>query len=290
MIMAYIKGMKNKKKNLKLILYIAAFSALVGSAFCLRESLALTQKALPVKPVKAYSISQKALNASEVYAQNKQSVVMIEGLMEVKEKGVVRSQEIIASGIILSADGLILTNAHVIEPGFSYTVKLQSSSDRYPARVIRVSHELDLALVKIELDTKGMSVVLGDSSRLVMGQDVVAIGNPLGFESSVSKGIISGLERSVESDILRSGYIQSDVLIAPGSSGGALFTMQGECVGVSEILAGGISFFIPINKAITWAKGEVVPKPSSLPGKRPKFNLLNPRIDYPRLDLLWKRV
>ncbi|MCL6548128.1 MAG: trypsin-like peptidase domain-containing protein [Alicyclobacillus sp.] len=171
------------------------------------------------------------------------------------------------SGFIYRADGYILTNAHVVEGAQRLRVTL-ADKRRFEGRVIGVDRELDLAVVKIE--AKGLpTVTMGDSDRLQVGQWVLAIGNPLGYHHTVTAGIVSALNRSLE-DPDRNGYlIQTDAAINPGNSGGPLINLQGEVVGINEAIlaeAQGMGFAIPVNmakqrlEALTKGQGQTKPK------------------------------
>lgn len=165
------------------------------------------------------------------------------------------------SGIVISSDGYILTNAHVTDGFDAYTVQVSTTdpetgagvSDKYDAVLVGSDTDTDLAVLKI--DAKDLQVaVLGDSDTLHLGDDVVAIGNPLGLETSVSKGIVSGLNRQLSDSNRSLSSIQTDAAINSGNSGGALFNMYGEVVGVvNEKLinnyAENVGFAITINEA-----------------------------------------
>lgn len=165
------------------------------------------------------------------------------------------------SGIIISSDGYILTNAHVVDDMVKYVVSVYTTdpttgtgvSEDYDAVVVGSDTDTDLAVLKIE--AKGLqAAVLGDSDQLHLGDDVVIIGNPLGLNTSVSKGIVSGLNRELGSGDWSLPSIQTDAPINSGNSGGAMFNMYGEVVGVvNEKLvtqyAENLGFAITINEA-----------------------------------------
>lgn len=164
-----------------------------------------------------------------------------------------------ASGIIISSDGYIVTNNHVVEGMDSYTVKVNDTdsgiaeSKTYDAKLIGTDSDTDLAVIKIEAN--GLPVAkLGDSDKLSLGDDVVAIGNPLGLENSVSKGIVSGLDRQISDSKRGLSSIQTDAPINSGNSGGALFNGYGEVIGVVNEkyvydYAENVGFAITINEA-----------------------------------------
>lgn len=164
-----------------------------------------------------------------------------------------------ASGIIISSDGYIVTNNHVVEDEDSYTVKVNNTADgaveskTYDAKLIGTDSDTDLAVIKIEAENLPVAK-LGDSDKLCLGDDVVAIGNPLGLENSVSKGIVSGLNRQISDSKRGLSSIQTDAPINSGNSGGALFNGYGEVVGVVNEkyvydYAENVGFAITINEA-----------------------------------------
>lgn len=169
------------------------------------------------------------------------------------------------SGIIISRDGYIITNAHVAENEYYEVTKLvvnvnttdpengTSVSTAYEAQLLGSDTDTDLAVLKIKPDGDLTAATLGDSDKLSLGDDVVIIGNPLGLETSVSKGIVSGLNRQVYDDNSISA-IQTDTAINRGNSGGGLFNMYGEVVGVVNMKlvsdnAENLGFAITINDA-----------------------------------------
>lgn len=165
------------------------------------------------------------------------------------------------SGIIISTDGYIVTNNHVVEDSTLYVVKVNTTdratgvteSASYDAKLIGTDADTDLAVLKI--DANGLTAAkLGDSDNLHLGDDVIAIGNPLGFETSVSKGIVSGLNRQISDSKRSLTAIQTDTPINSGNSGGALFNAYGEVVGVVNMKRVGtnvesMGFAITINEA-----------------------------------------
>ena len=157
----------------------------------------------------------------------------------------------IGSGFVLSADGYIMTNAHVVEGADSLMVTFPDQKE-YPAKVIGSDKRTDVAVVKI--DATGLKpVLLGDSDRLRVGEWVMAIGSPYGLENTVTAGIVSAKARET-GDYLP--FIQTDVAINPGNSGGPLINMRGEVVGINSQIYSrsggfqGISFAIPIDEAV----------------------------------------
>ncbi|MBI4094316.1 MAG: trypsin-like peptidase domain-containing protein [Candidatus Liptonbacteria bacterium] len=162
------------------------------------------------------------------------------------------------SGFIVSPDGLVVTNKHVVaDTSASYTV-FTNDGKRYDARVLARDPVQDLAIVKIEGGSRFPTVALGDSDALQLGQTVIAIGNALGeFRNTVSVGVVSGLARTVTASgggtvETIQGVIQTDAAINPGNSGGPLLNLKGEVIGINTAVASGaenIGFAIPINRA-----------------------------------------
>ncbi len=157
------------------------------------------------------------------------------------------------SGFIVSPDGYIITNAHVVQDADQVTVKLVDRRE-FRAKVIGIDERTDIAVVKIAAHSLPV-VKVGDSTKLKPGQWVVAIGSPFGFENSATAGIVSATARSLPSDNYVP-FIQTDVAVNPGNSGGPLFNVRGEVVGVnSQIFSQtggymGLSFAIPIDLAV----------------------------------------
>jgi serine protease Do len=174
-----------------------------------------------------------------------------------EQRGTTQKQEVGGgSGFIISSDGYIVTNKHVVEDqGANYTV-LTNDGEKHAARVLARDPVGDLAVLKID-KTDLPSVELGDSSTLKVGQTVIAIGNALGeFRNTVSKGVVSGLARSVvagglgQTDEELMGVIQTDAAINSGNSGGPLINLAGQVIGINTAMAVGaqnIGFAIPIN-------------------------------------------
>ena len=157
------------------------------------------------------------------------------------------------SGFIVTADGMILTNAHVVSSAKEVTVKLTDKRE-YRAKVLGVDKATDVALIKIEAANLP-TVRLGSSTDLKVGEWVAAIGSPYGFENTVTSGIVSAKWRSLP-DGAYVPFIQTDVAVNPGNSGGPLFNMKGEVIGINSQIYSrtggyqGLSFAIPIEVAV----------------------------------------
>jgi serine protease Do len=156
------------------------------------------------------------------------------------------------SGFIVSSDGYILTNSHVVEGATQVTVRLVDQRE-FPAKIVGSDERTDIAVLKIAA-TGLPTVRFGDPSKLRPGQWVLAIGSPFGFENSATAGIVSAIGRSLPTENYVP-FIQTDVAVNPGNSGGPLFNLQGEVVGInSQIFSRtggfmGVSFAIPIDVA-----------------------------------------
>jgi Do/DeqQ family serine protease len=164
-----------------------------------------------------------------------------------------RQEQGTGSGFILSADGLVVTNAHVIARADTVTVTLRDGRE-YKGRVLGADPLTDVAVVRI--DAKNLPTApIGNSDTLRPGEWAIAIGNPLGLDNTVTAGIISATGRSsaqIGIPDKRVGFIQTDAAINPGNSGGPLLNQQGEVIGVNTAIIGGsqgLGFAIPINTA-----------------------------------------
>lgn len=159
-------------------------------------------------------------------------------------------QRSLGSGFIISSDGYIFTNNHVIEQADKILVKV-SSGKEYEAKVIGKDAKTDIALIKIK-PTETLSVAeLGDSDKIRVGDWVIAIGNPFGLEQTVTAGIVSAKGRVIGAGPY-DNFIQTDASINPGNSGGPLFSMEGKVIGINTAIVAqgqGIGFAIPINMA-----------------------------------------
>jgi serine protease Do len=159
----------------------------------------------------------------------------------------------LGSGFIVSSDGYILTNAHVVDGANVVTVKLTDKRE-FKAKVIGADKQSDVAVLKIDAGNLP-TVKIGDPRQSKVGQWVVAIGSPYGFDNTVTSGIISAKSRSLPNENY-TPFIQTDVPVNPGNSGGPLFNLQGEVIGINSMIYSqtggfqGLSFAIPINEAI----------------------------------------
>lgn len=186
------------------------------------------------------------------------SVVGIDGVFETTVSYWGRTQTYeqsgSGSGVILTADGYIATCAHVVDGAKSLTVTLNDDSS-YEATIIGTDSRNDLAIIKIEAE--GLTpATLGDSDMLTVGEDVIAIGNPLGeLRGTATGGMISAVKRSITVEGTEMELVQTDAAISPGNSGGGLFNASGKLIGivnakVSDTSAEGLGFAIPVNSVV----------------------------------------
>ena len=202
--------------------------------------------------------TNKQMTPAEVYAQNVNSTVGIRTSITTNYWGYQTQSAAAGSGFILSADGYVLTNYHVVENSDSITVSLYNGEE-YDATLVGCDQSNDIAVLKI--DAEGLTpAVLGDSDNMNVGDQVVAIGNPLGeLTFSLTTGAVSALNREVTlSSNVTMDLIQTDCAINSGNSGGALFNLYGEVIGItnakysssssgSEASIDNIGFAIPMN-------------------------------------------
>lgn len=208
---------------------------------------------LALKMAKA---EDNALTIPEIAAKAADSVVEI--TTESVQTGTMLQQYISSgagSGVIVTEDGYIITNHHVIENATRINVTLHSG-EVYPATLVGLDDQLDVALLKIEA-TNLTPAFIGTSSDLIVGQTVVAIGNPLGqLGGTVTDGIISALDRSITLDGQTMSLLQTNAAINPGNSGGGLFNAQGNLIGlvVAKSSGGdieGLGFAIPVDNIVS---------------------------------------
>ena len=207
---------------------------------------ALQQQVDALKPASTgISVSGSAatgdgLTVSQVYAQNVRSVVLIEATVTAEYFGQTSSGISSGSGFILTEDGYVATNFHVVEGATSVNVVLYDGTS-YAATLVGQDSINDLAVLKVE--ASGLDAVeLGSSDDLIVGDQVVAIGNPLGeLTSTLTVGYVSAKERTVNTDGIAINMIQTDAAINSGNSGGPLFNMKGQVVGITTAKYSGAS-------------------------------------------------
>jgi S1-C subfamily serine protease len=161
-----------------------------------------------------------------------------------------RFETVVGSGVIIERDGQVLTNAHVVDGAASLSVTLDSK-EKVPARIIGLDPVLDLALLRLETTAAITTARLGDSATLKVGEEVAAIGNPIGLDQTMTRGIVSALNR-VLPGVSDQPMIQTDAPINPGNSGGPLFDRCGNVIGINTFIsedAQSIGFAVPVNAA-----------------------------------------
>ena len=159
----------------------------------------------------------------------------------------------LGSGVIIDGEhGLVLTNAHVIENASTIRVALLDKRE-FEASIVGMDPDSDLAVLKIQSDQTLPSIVMGNSDDIMIGESVIAIGNPFGFSHTVTTGVVSAVNRSIKTgDRVYHEFIQTDASINPGNSGGPLINIDAELIGINTAIyaeAQGIGFAIPINRA-----------------------------------------
>jgi S1-C subfamily serine protease len=202
-------------------------------------------------------------NNIDIYKTNRLATVNITSVVYQRDFFFqVFPQKGIGSGFIINADGEIVTNNHVVSGSRNITVTLSDDKKPYPATVIGIDRRSDLAILRIRANRKLPFVRLGDSDNVLVGQKVLAIGNPFGLEGTLTTGIISSLGRSLQGEdgTPLEGLIQTDAAINPGNSGGPLLDSHGYVIGINTAIFGsqtasgeagsiGIGFAMPINRA-----------------------------------------
>jgi len=218
-----------------------------GSTTTIRE-VVRASGATPAAAVTAGDESGNAVN--EIYKADANGVAFIESKVA---EGVASG-----SGVVLDDEGHVLTNNHVVEGGEEIRVSFESEGQMYPAEVVGTEPNSDLALLKVEAPAAQLHpLALGDSSKVEVGDPVVAIGNPFDLQRTVTSGIVSALQREITAPdgVAIKNVIQTDAAINPGNSGGPLINVRGEVIGINSAIASptgtsvGYGFAVPINLA-----------------------------------------
>lgn len=279
----HVNSKKNKKvkTDRKPMRYVAALLAaavlnlaILGGAFALGHSLGAKSSAASNKTTlsqelktndSASSTSGISNTASTDGEKDTTQVAKEVGPAVVGIKSTIQGQvslfggtttsEAQGSGIIMSSDGYIVTNNHVVEGAIKVTVQLNTGSE-YEAEIIGTDEQTDLAVIKINSSEELTVAVLGNSEEVVVGETAIAIGNPMGLEffGSVTQGIISAVNRTITVDNRTMNLIQTDAAINSGNSGGALVNSRGEVIGINTVKVSttgveGMGFAIPISEA-----------------------------------------
>lgn len=274
-------GGKKKKNGKKPVRYVAALLAaavlnlaVLGGAFALGHSFgsksgAETNKTTLSQQLKNDEGSSQTpgatntsstgttMDTTEIAKDVGPAIVGIKSTIEgqISLFGGRSTSEAQGSGIILSSDGYIVTNNHVVEGASSITVQLNTGSE-YGAKLIGSDEQTDLAVIKVEPTEELTVATLGDSTTVEVGETAIAIGNPMGLEffGSVTQGIVSAVNRTVSVDNRTMNLIQTDAAINSGNSGGALINAKGEVIGINTVKVSttgveGMGFAIPISEA-----------------------------------------
>jgi len=222
-------------------------STLISAFFILFSFSSLPAKSKPAEVLQLFEDLQQVIISISKSIQP--AVVHIEVVHKINDL----KYKSLASGLIIDDKGYILTNEHVVDKAISVLVTLSSKLE-YQAHVIGTDKQTDLALLKIEPKEKLKVAQMGNSDKVEVGEWVIAVGNPYGFDRTVSFGIVSGKGRvlpnlPIETPLIND-FIQTDAAIDPGSSGGPLVNLKGEVIGINSIGFGRAQgFTIPINMA-----------------------------------------
>jgi S1-C subfamily serine protease len=200
----------------------------------------------PAAPVAAVNCDEPL---SAIYAKAAPAVISIQATKINKARPDRRFETIVGSGFLIESDGHALTNAHVVD-GAASVVATLNSGDKVTTRVLGLDAVLDVALLKLQVAAPQTVVRLGDSSGVRVGDDVVTIGNPIGLEQTMTRGIVSAINRVLPYLSAEEPMLQTDAPINPGNSGGPLLDRCGTVIGINTLFsedARNIGFAIPIN-------------------------------------------
>lgn len=258
------------KMQSKKYMIVAMLSFFLGGLFFVSQQVDPIRSTTSIATANASSSS--SLEVADVVKTTGPAIVNIEattrssvGFENMRHFPWYQSQQaetVSGTGFIIKSNGYILTNQHVINGASQIKVKIQGQTNTYTATVVKEVHDLDLAVLKIQA-TNLATIAMGDSDAMRAGDWVIAIGNPLGLDHTVTTGVISAKGRPVTiEDREYKNLIQTDAAINPGNSGGPLINMRGEVIAINTAVstdAQGIGFAIPINTAKTVIK-DLVPE------------------------------
>jgi S1-C subfamily serine protease len=244
------------------VILVAAGAVLVRTLLLDRAHAETAQAAnapaAPVIQVISGTTTDDEQNNIEIYARVNQSVVFITNVtMEYNWLLEAMPQEGTGSGMIIDQEGHVLTNRHVVKDAQQLSITLADGTE-VEAKIVGEDAQNDLAIVQFDPKGKTLTTItLGSSSNLVVGQKVLAIGNPFGFDRTLTTGIVSGLKRPLQTE---DGYviretIQTDAAINPGNSGGPLLDSHGSLIGINTAIlspsgaSAGVGFAVPVNTA-----------------------------------------
>jgi S1-C subfamily serine protease len=261
-------------QSLKRFLSTSFGSAVAGGLVVLTSGLILIQTGVvdtsndnsgpviePAALARPASNSNQGLTVNDIYQRDAEGVAFIRSTIVQKTQSVFglpqqQSSEATGSGFLIDNDGHILTNAHVVEGAKSVTVQLGDGAEQ-DAQVVGSDPSSDIALLKVDNAEGANPLPLGDSSKVQVGDPVVAIGNPFALDRTVTSGIVSALQRQIQAPngFSISDVIQTDAAINPGNSGGPLINGAGEVIGINSQIESqsggneGVGFAVPIKTA-----------------------------------------
>jgi len=235
---------------LSFLLFVIVFAGFSNQVFCSDSAESLRRTPI----VEVYEKTHDTvvnISGTRVVTSSYSSGYNLPDIFDLWGPRLKREVSVLGSGVVVHEDGYVMTNAHVIEHANNIKV-IFSNGDEFPAEVIAHDENKDIALVKIEADKKLPFVHLGRTDDLMIGETVIAIGNPLGYSNTLTSGILSAIDRDIqvsEGTWLR-GLIQTDAPINPGNSGGPLFNITGDLIGINTAIAAdaeNIGFAIPVD-------------------------------------------
>jgi S1-C subfamily serine protease len=243
-------------KQLVLLSFISALLACVIVA-CAQKAFNNNNVSIEQPVMADPTVATDEQNNIDVYRTVSPGVVFITSKSYVQTLYGPYPQQGSGSGSIIDDQGHILTNYHVVQGATQ--LEVQIGNEKYPGRIIGTDRDNDLAVIKVDVPRERLTVVkLGSSKGLIVGQKVLAIGNPFGLQQTLTTGVISGLERPLHDPTSRrtiEGAIQTDASINPGNSGGPLLNPRGEMIGINTMIYSpsggsvGIGFAVPVDTA-----------------------------------------
>jgi S1-C subfamily serine protease len=236
---------------------VAGFIYYTSGRYSPLRSVSRDQPIWSESKVLSAGLSSDENNNIDIYKAASNSVVYITSTVYQQTFFFEREVHELGSGFIITPDGQILTNNHVVSGSAALEVTMPPDQSRYNAKILLRDQANDLALIKIEPKGKLKALTLGNSEALQVGQKVLAIGNPFGFSGTLTTGIVSSLGRTIQGENQEQleGMIQTDAAINSGNSGGPLLDSQGNVIGINTAIYGpnggsvGIGFAMPINRA-----------------------------------------
>jgi S1-C subfamily serine protease len=231
---------------------VILWTSLIYSNVCSAES---------VLKKEAGSMLENERNSINIFQNVADSVVNVSNMRKAQSLMDMSGTEVesgMGSGFVWDKLGYIVTNFHVVDGGDSYVITFKDDKKQYRAKLVGADPKKDIAVLKLSESPKNLvPIVPGESKPLLVGQKALAIGNPLGFDHTLTTGIVSALDRSIRgyAGVSISGMIQTDASINPGNSGGALLDSQGKLIGINTMIfngagsssSAGLGFAIPVD-------------------------------------------